>query len=115
MLSIISAEELAHVLNWSSAQKAQHTRVFLTTDVPKKGEELFLNFRVPNALFKNEATNTSGSYKRLFIKGFFTAWMAAIAGPLILFLQVPQEPHLEARTSQLWLEFDAEKLLHLTT
>lgn len=52
MLSIISAEELAHVLNWSSAQKAQHTRVFLTTDVPKKGEELFLNFRVPNASFK---------------------------------------------------------------
>ena len=55
MLSMISAEGLAHVLNWASGQKVQHTRVFLTTDVQKKGG------RTVSELQSSHATNTSGS------------------------------------------------------
>ncbi len=63
----------------------------------KRGEELFLNFRVP--MLQTLQARRRGSSSKDFLHELLPA------APLILFLQVPKELHLEARTSRLWLEF----------
>ena len=101
---MISAEELDHVLNWASGQKAQHTRVFPTTDVPKKGGRTVSELESSQCIVQRMKLQRlqaprRGSLSKDFLYGLLPA------APLILFLQVPKEPYLEARTSRLWLEF----------